>query len=167
MYCIITSHAGFSGVISSSPDAARVRQLFADVNNVSKGTVLLAMSGHLHTNNQMLIDGILYLDINTVRNGRWQADENVHYTDETFNFVKYDADGNATETISDYKIGNLSQASRTWFFADPLSATVKISKSGKITLVGQTSSWIGGIAPTGVPSDVKPEITSGEFQTGK
>ena len=167
LYCIVASHAGFSGVITSSPDAARVRQLFAKVNKISHGTVSLAMSGHLHTNNQNLIDGILYLDINTVRNGFWKIGNDAHYTDETFKFIQYDTDGEVSSITENYKVSNLSQSNQTWFFADPLSASVKINRNGKITVNGQKTDWLGGITPSGISKDMVPEISSGVFYTGR
>ncbi|MCQ2478399.1 MAG: hypothetical protein MJ091_04200 [Clostridia bacterium] len=58
--CIIVGHAGFSGIWSSSPDAEQVRKIFKTANEIRKGTVLLCLNGHYHTNHIQKSEDIVY-----------------------------------------------------------------------------------------------------------
>ena len=156
--CIIFSHESFSGVWSDSPDGETVRQLFRNANQRKKGTVLMAINGHLHTNHAKVIDGVLYFDVNTVKNGYW-APSKKHYGDLAAEIINYDEQGDEigkTMTL----LNDLRQGSNTWFFDEPLSAIVTVSKSGEIEIEGAQTSWVGGIVPeVSNTSGTEPQIS--------
>jgi hypothetical protein len=165
--CIVNGHESYSGVWDSAPEAAAIRELYAKVNDIRSGTVLVSINGHFHTNRQAVVENVLYIDINTTRNTWWQGEAIDHYTSEhTFEFVQYDDEGNPVST-TDYSVGYLSMGKNTWFSADPLSAVVTVNKQGEITMEGQKSDWLGGVVPTTQPSQyvgiAVPEISSGEW----
>lgn len=157
------THASVSSEWSPSPDAAAVRAIFSEVNAKQKGTVLMAINGHLHKNHTAVIDGVLYLDMNTVRNGAWIEQTVHHYTNQKFDFVTYDSNGNPGITIKK-PVTSLSQAKNTWFFADPLSAIVTISNTGRITIEGMETTWLDSVAPSSVGNGVVPMVDSGTWE---
>lgn len=162
--CIIISHMGFSGEWYSTSDAPTVREIFKKANSIQPGTVMMSIAGHLHTDHAAVIDGVLHLDLNTVRNGSWISGGPAHYTTETYEYVEYDANGNPTST-STKLLNGLSQGKNTWFFKDPISAIVHVSSSGNITVEGQETSWLYGIVPPNAGNGgVTPKITSASYR---
>lgn len=164
--CVILSHAGFSGVWAHemSSDAAAVREIFAAANAKQPGTVLMAINGHIHTNHASVYEDVMYLDMNTVRNGWWQGvKQDIYINGETFKYIDYDEEGNATSE-TDRLLRSLSYGDQTWFFKDPLSAIVRISSLGTITIEGATTSWISNVVPeVDVADGTEPEVTSGVY----
>ena len=164
--CVILSHAGFSGVWAHemSSDATAVRELFAAANAKQPGTVLMAINGHIHTNHATVYEDVMYLDMNTVRNGWWQGvEQDIYINGETFKYIDYDADGNPIYE-TDKLLAELSYGDQTWFFKDPLSAIVRISSLGTITIEGATTSWISNVVPeVDVADGTEPEVTSGVY----
>lgn len=165
-HCIVSGHATFHEVWpDSSADAEAVRAIYSKVNKIKKGTVIMSLNGHSHSNHIGFTDNILYFDVNTVRNGWWQGNTFQHYTPEhTFEFISYDESGNPVEIIHDRPISELWQASQTWFFEEPLSATVTISSTGKITVEGVSTKWIYDVTPDNVPNYVVPKISSEQVE---
>lgn len=161
--CVVTSHRGFAISYSDSPDGEAVRELYKKANEKRAGTVLMSISGHLHTNHTEVIDNVLHLDMNTVRNGGYKVGGTAHYTNQEFEYTIYDINGNALST-STQKIRFLRHVNDTWFFADPLSAVVTVSTTGKITIEGSESEWIDGIAPSWKASGMEPKVDSGVFE---
>ena len=164
MSCVVLSHQTMISDWAYTPDGPAVRALFKEVNDRVPGTVLLAINGHLHTNHLVLEDGVLYLDMNTVRNGFWiSGQEEYHYGNETFEIVRYNDDGSVKGTTT-MLIDNLTQAKNTWFFADPMSAIVTVSSSGRVEIQGMETTWLAGIVP---PNDgqngVETKISSGVY----
>ena len=164
MSCVVVSHQTMIAEWAYCPDGPAVRALFKKVNERVPGTVLLAINGHLHTNHLALEDGVLYLDMNTVRNGAWLGgQETYHYGNETFEIVRYNDDGSVKGT-STMLINNLTQAKNTWFFADPMSAIVTVSSSGRVEVQGMETTWLHGIIP---PNDgqkgVETKISNGVY----
>ena len=152
-HCIILSHSSFSGLWQKCDDAEAVRGLFKEANELRKGTVLLAVNGHLHTDHYAIIDDVLYLDINTVRNGLWvakpfdpYAEKDMNEPQYTFTYTEYDASG---EAIASYErpLSSLRMGAQTLFYAEPLSATVTLYEDGGITVKGSASEWMYGIEP--------------------
>ncbi len=166
--CIVVGHDSFAGrFASTSPDASTIRDIYSRVNAQRKGTVLLSINGHIHTNNLEVVEDVLYFDMNTTRNGVWKGTGTEHYTDKhTFDYVEYDASGNP---VNSYKksLGELSMGKNTWFFEDPLSATVSISQYGTITVEGMESRWIYGVNPENTRYDQVPKVTSGTWELVK
>ncbi len=163
--CIVISHDGFSGKFrTSSPDAEHVRRLFACANSIKKGTVLMAISGHIHTNNAQLIDNILYFDMNTTRNSWWQLGGSVHYTDEhTYTYTEYE-NGKEKETY-ERSYNNDRMSKNTWYSADPLNAIITVSEDGEITVDGMESEYVFGVLPPETKwNDSEPRVLSGKWK---
>lgn len=163
--CVVFSHADLSGVLPYNPSAdyKTVQELFATANAKQPGTVLMAINGHIHTNHVNIVDNVLYLDVNTVRNGVWQEEQQDIYTDETFLYKEYDAEGNETSS-EEMKLADLSYGKNTWFFKDPLSAIVHISASGRIEIEGMETTWISEVVPNaGFGDGMEPKIVTGTF----
>lgn len=161
--CVVVSHIGFATDWHSSPDGAKVRALYKAANEKNAGTVLMSISGHLHTNRQQMLDGVLHWDMNTVRNGVYDDNGTAHYTTQKFTYKKY-TDGVLTST-SEQLVKNLGHANKTWFFEDPLSAVVTVSTSGKIKVEGSETKWFGGVKPARDGTDgTEPRVTSGIYE---
>lgn len=159
--CIIVGHATFNNVwYGVSPDCEAVLSLFNKANNLKKGTVMMVINGHNHTNRLEEKNGVLFFDVNAVRNGCWIHNAPKHYgLNHTFSYKKYDDDGNeiSSETAS---LTDLSQSVNTWYFNDPLFAIVTVNEKGDIDIKGTKSEWIYGIKPEKQPAWVMPEIVS-------
>ena len=163
--CIVVSHASFSGVWSSSPDAAAVRSIFKKANDARTGTVLMAINGHLHTNRAQIVDDILYLDMNTTRNIVWRSNKVEHYTNgtHTFKYIAYDDNGMPLYT-QEKSLNTLSMGKNTWFSADPLSAIVSVSTSGRISIDGCESEWIYGVVAPNAADVQGPCVLTETFE---
>lgn len=163
--CITISHAEFSGQIGRDPsgDALAVRELFKKVNSKKK-TVIMAINGHYHSDHINLLDGIVYLDCNTVRNGFWSPAKEHHYSpDMTFDFTDYDCEGIPTESQK-LPLCELSQAKNTWFFTKPLSAVIRLSDSF-IEIEGSNTEWMYGIPnPETDITGVRTSISSARLE---
>lgn len=148
--CIVLSHHAISGLRNQPPaDAADIRAIFKEANEKRAGTVLMVMNGHLHTDQLVVLDDILYFDINTVRNGAWDDEYagTTHYRDDlTFSKVSYDDEGNETGR-ADKTINSLNEGDTTWFYNDPLNTLVTVSSSGRIYIEGMQTSWLDGVVP--------------------
>ena len=146
--CIFLSHCGVSEFWNSSPDAAAVRALFEKTNAIKQGTVLMAINGHLHTHHLAEKDGVVYFDVNTVRNTKWVSNEQAteHYGGITYPFVEYDDEGNEVASY-DRPISELRMAKNQWFSTHPLSAIVTVWENGKIEIDGSESTWLNDIMP--------------------
>ena len=142
---LVASHAPLINDpwIFESPDFAQVQKIFAKYPK----TVLLALNGHIHTDNFTVRDGIAYFDVNTARLGCWWHQKEHHYLPEhTFPFTDYDQDGNKLDTV-DMPYRDLSQGRNSWFFADPLWATVTVTEDGHVTIKGRKTEWACGVIP--------------------
>lgn len=147
---LVFSHDGLSGEWQSSPDAEAVRRMFARY----KGTVIMCLNGHLHSDHFCIKDDIAYFDVNTVLNGYWKVSDTHHYTDE-HTFIREIPGTDHTENV---RLNSLTQSTNTWFFEDPLSAIVGIDADG-IRIKGSTTRWKYGIAPSDQADGVRPAIT--------
>ena len=151
--CIIVEHS-----VSSE-----VRTIYQKVNDINPGTVLMCISGHTHTNEQDMEDGVFHLVVNTTRNGEWVDGGTAHYTDEhTFLYEEYDTEGNLVGTY-EKSLGSLKQGKNTWFFEDPLSAVITINEYGVITVDGCESKWAYDIVPESASGSTEPRISSGTY----
>ena len=158
---ITVSHAEFSGLNSPSPDAEKVRELFAKVNEKRK-TVILAINGHYHTDHLYERDGIFYFDCNTVQNGYWMPQTEQHYKHgQTYTFEDYQ-DGRLIGT-EQLDLTTLSQAKNTWFFTKPLSAVITIS-GDSISIDGSEAEWMYDLHPDDMIDGAKPMIESRELR---
>ena len=152
-HCIVLSHSSYSGLWQKCDDAEAVRALFKEANDLRRGTVLLAINGHLHTDHSAEIEDVLYLDINTVRNGLWlakpfypYAEKNLNTPQYTFTYTEYDTNGEAIASF-ERALSSLSMSPHTLFYTKPLSATVTLYEDGGITVKGSASEWMYGIEP--------------------
>ncbi len=165
--CIVVSHADFSGKLvgdGPSADAAAVREIYKKVNAISKGTVLLSINGHNHTDRIGLYDDVVYMDCNTVFNGWWAIVTGQHYTaGQTFAFENYDSNGKFIG-ISDRNLSSLSQATNTWFFEDPLSCTITVTDGGVVSIEGMTTTWRYDVIPETAHEGVHPWISSAYYE---
>lgn len=163
--CIVISHDSFSGKFRcTSPDAERVRQIFACANEIKSGTVLMAINGHIHTNNACVLENVLYLDMNTAKNTWWQMPRDEHYTSEhTYRFTEYE-NGEPVKTY-DRSYTEDYMHTHTWYSKDPLSAIVTVSEDGEITIDGKESEFVFGILPPETKhSDSEPKVISGSWK---
>lgn len=151
---IVFSHSALSGQWYSSPDADYARSLFDQY----KGTVLMNINGHLHTDHFCVLDNIAYFDVNTVINGAWYGAGEFHYDDaHTYIREVVQCDGKIIGTETG-KLNDLTQGKNTWFFEEPLSAIVDISLDGTISITGAKTSWRYGIVPPWHNDGMMPEI---------
>ena len=162
--CIILSHDTYCSEWEQTPDAAQVRELFKEANAKREGTVLLALNGHYHNNRRAVEDGVAYIDVNTVRNGYWQAERFYAYAEEneaeprfTFEYTDYNENG---DVVGRYRRGfsSLRMGDRSLFFEDALSANISVDIDGGIEVQGMSTKWAYGIAPEGLP--LTPELLS-------
>ena len=166
--CIVVSHGSFSGLWQSSPSSEVVRAIFKKANSIRKGTVILAINGHLHTNRAAVREDVAYFDVNTVRNTLWVPNEQAfpHYDGVICSIMDYDEEGNAL-SLRDVDISNLRMAKNTWFTAEPLSAIVTVGTDGRIEIEGAESSYLDGIIPKfDLGEEVSPKILSATFKIG-
>ena len=164
--CIITSHDSFSDSFGMSSAAVNVREIYSKINAIRRGTVLVSINGHLHTNRQAVVEDVLYLDINTVRNTYWKDGSAAHYnSSHTISIDDYDENGNYRSSTTK-SITTLGQASNTWFCADPLSCNVNITQRGSVTKEGIESSWMYDVVPTSLPNGKHPGTSSGTWTLG-
>lgn len=170
--CIIFGHSpAWHGYGTKEPD---VTAMFERVNAIRKGTVMMCLNGHTHTNRAMMLENnVLYMDVNAAINGFWMGMKaKPHYGPEhTYEYTEYDADGNPTGKRQRPYI-ELWQGQYTWFFKDPLSAIVTVDTDGNVKVEGVQTEWAYGIAPE-LPEDAffarefsycGPEISSGEYK---
>ena len=114
----------------------------------------MSLNGHYHSDHiqlrQLGASNVLFLNVNTVRNGLWKAEATDHYTNSgsTFNYVKYDANGNAISNNPNASVAELSMAQNTYFFDTPLYTNVTISKDGKIVVDTVKTGWYDGVEPS-------------------
>ncbi len=150
--CIVVGHAGYSGLGfggGADHDAPLVREIYNKANTANPGTVLMSLNGHIHTDNRGWRDGVLYLDVNTVRNALWLSSGSNHYLPEhTYRYEKYDDNGNLL-SITDRPLSELTMAKNTWFSEDPLSCVITINDTGLIKIDGVESNWIYNVVPEG------------------
>ena len=160
LLCVLVSHADFTAKLSQAPsyDWTSVREIIKKVNSEKK-TVVLAINGHYHTDHLNEIDGVFYLDCNTVRNGFWYPTTGQHYLPgQTFDFQDYDENGNPTK-LEKLDLCSLSQAKNTWFSDSPQSAVITLSESA-LEIEGSSADWMYGVIPESLPDGKRPGITS-------
>lgn len=157
--CILLSHASFDSRPDGSPDATAVRALLAKANATRQGTVLMAVNGHYHTDNCKVEEGVLYFDVNSVRNGWWAEEPHGKYREDapTFPFISYDEEGDPIGEAEELPLLSLRQGKRTLFSVDPLSAVVTVD-GDTVTIAGTRSRWVEDLAPDTDRTDVVPFI---------
>lgn len=162
LHCIVVGHDSFSGIWGSSADTDKVRKIFGKANQMRKGTVLMAINGHHHTNRIAKADDIVFLNVNCAKNGCWIPEGFDHYTEEqTYMRTEYDDEGNAVERKA-VPLTDAWMSRNTWYFEDPLSTIVTVEANGHIVIDGMKTKWLYDVSPNS-PNRM-PEITCAEFK---
>lgn len=162
LHCVVCSHMPFVSQWGAAPEVYDVQKLFNEANGIRQGTVLMAINGHWHSNRQTVIDGVVYLDVNTTRNGVWIPKDDPHYDNETFIYTDYDENGNKTGEF-ERPLTDLWMSPKTWYYDAPLSAIITIREDGKITIDGASVGWYANVVPVDQPHSMDPNITSAEY----
>ncbi len=172
--CIIFAHSPAWHGYAVADKEPEVTAIFNRVNAIRRGTVMMCLNGHLHTNRAMkLVDNVLYMDVNATINAWWMGSKaKPHYGPEhTYEYTDYDAEGNPIGTRERPYI-ELWQGQNTWFVKEPLSAIVTVDTDGNVTVEGMETEWVYDIAPE-LPEDAyfarefvhcAPCISSGEYK---
>lgn len=163
-HCLVFAHVGYSGIDESVYDAEMIRAIYKKANSINPATVIASFNGHYHNDTHTIIDNVVYLGINTVRNCLWISQRVNHYTTETYSFTDYDEDGMPLST-TDTLVDKLTMGKNTWFSAKPLSAIITVTADGIVTVNGEESEWYAGVIPDSPKSDEKVKITSGVYNT--
>lgn len=161
LHCIVVGHDSFSGIWGSSADTGKVREIFSKANKMRRGTVLMAINGHHHTNRIAKADDIVFLNVNCAKNGCWLPEGFDHYTEEqTYMRTEYDDEGNVVECKA-VPLADAWMSRNTWYFEEPLSAIVTVEANGHIVIDGMKTNWVYDV----IPDDPRrePEITSANF----
>ena len=163
-HCVIIGHATYCKKFrGATPDADAVNNLFARVNAMRSGTVIMAINGHYHTNHLIEDNGVVYFDMNTTRNIWWQGKSEPHYNEEhTYKCETVDENGNITGTQRK-PFCDLWMSANTWFSDKPLSAVITVSDEG-IEINGMEADWAYGIRPTELFDGSEPKVSSGQFK---
>ena len=162
LHCIVCSHMPFVAQWGAAPEVNDVQTIFKEANNIRQGTVLMAINGHWHSNRTTVIDNVVYLDVNTVRNGVWIPENDPHYANETFIYTEYDEKGNEIGRF-ERPLTDLWMSPKTWYYDAPLSAIVTVREDGKININGSSVGWYANVIPTDQPHSIDPNITSVEY----
>ena len=153
LVCVVFSHASFSGRWRSSPDNEAVRAIFAEANAKKEKTVILAINGHLHSNNEAFTEGgVSYFDCPACINALWKMTPYYPYAESdskkpkyTFDFLDYDEEGNLRGSFK-MPYSALSMGANTLFFESPLFAIATVSDTGKIKIKGRKTDFSYGIS---------------------
>ena len=166
LYCILLSHVALNHRKGESPDAAAVRALLRAVNTKRPQTVFLVINGHHHTDGLSVEDGVVYFDVNAVRNTWWQPTDHNQYGQDapTFPFIPYDAEGNPTAPATERPLRSLRQGNHTLFTEDPLSALVTVGADGSVEIEGADSRWVADIGPDAPGPETVPFIRDRKIQ---
>lgn len=121
--CILLSHESFEREADGVHNLMEVRKIINDANKKRKHSVLLCINGHHHRDSLRIIDGVLYLDLNSC----------------SFDYVSKEHHFFPKEMCDQY-----SSLSHTVFFNDPLHAVITVEGS-TITIDGMESSMFMGI----------------------
>ena len=142
---VVTSHASFERV-NGSPDGTAVRKILAEANARHPGRVRLVINGHHHHDHVRILDGIVYLDLNSA---------NYDWVDKPH--AKYPAD-----YLTKWKL-----AKNTIMWDDPISAIITLTADGGIKVEGQKSRFHLGITPAmaGYPIDDRGRLTTPDIQS--
>lgn len=186
--CVIVSHAHYHPTwdLDYDPtlragDSEKVRAIFEKVNKIQKGTVMMAINGHVHSNRIEQVDNILYLDVISPLVGWWKRYETDHYKPEhKITLENYDDDGNYIGS-KEISVTELMLAKCSNFYEKPLYTTVRIC-DGKISVKPMEGKWLYDIRPVNnelvenpieIPKGdpdyskrveiMEPRITGGEF----
>jgi hypothetical protein len=164
--CIVAAHGSFANEIGAGGDSAQVRAIYKKANDIRTGTVLASINGDKHTNRQVVVENVLYLDITTVRNSEWRSTSEPHYTSEhTFIYDNYDAEGNWLSS-EERELNSLSMGKNTWFANDPVSSSIKITAKCNVELTGMKTKYMYDVIPEGYKDYGYPGQNSGYWNLG-
>ena len=123
--CVVTSHASFERE-DGSPDREAVRKIFNDANARTPGKVRLVINGHYHCDHLRLLDGIVYLDLNSASNIWYGTVHKGYPVEDTRRYV-------------------YMQNMLIW--KDPLSAVITLSQDGGIRIEGMKGAFYRDVTP--------------------
>lgn len=163
MRAIVFSHVGLCPWWEMTPDASEARGVLEKYGD----PVVLAVSGHIHSDDHKTWGNIPYFNVNATINGCWLEEKEYHYSDE-HRFV-YDCFDEAGEYLysEEMPINSLIQGKNTWFFNEPLYAIVDIDDDYNIRVKGSKTSWMYGLEPSRVYENCRPKITGFEVRKNK
>lgn len=169
MRCILLSHATLTAQMDAHIHEAReVEALVDEVNGMRRGTVIMCINGHRHTDAFLVRCGVVYFDVNTVINGAWREKDTTHYeAGQGFTLVDHDTEGNETSR-SHMDYNDLAQGKNTWAFSEPLSADITIN-GNELTIKGTETEWAFGVVPElsvfreDAASRIGPRISSHKY----
>lgn len=162
--CVLMSHAGFNIEWHMSQDANIVQKIIKRVNELRPRTIILCINGHYHTNHLTVKDNVVYFDVNAVINGSWMSKNSQHYSEKHyFTLENYDKNGLKCGE-KEIPLNNLWQSKNTHYFANPLSAIVKITDNRVIEVEGSRTTWRYDVVPNNSNEACTPEISSTIFE---
>ena len=79
--CIVISHESFEREADGVRNQAEVRRIFNEANAKKPHSVLMVLNGHHHRDFVRILDGILYMEVNSA-NYEWVANAHTCYPEE-------------------------------------------------------------------------------------
>lgn len=133
--CIILSHACLDEKPSCAWDAPTVRKIIHDVNAKFPKRVLLCLNGHIHSDSVVVLDNVVYFNINATYMGAWRLQKHNLFPPEF--------------------AGAYASADNCAFFADPLNAIVTVDSDGTVDIEGMETTYLYGVTPAdlGLPTE--------------
>lgn len=155
---LIFSHCPLWEIAYPAPDWPEARRIIQKY----PGTVLAAINGHVHTDHLAVIENTVYWDVNVARLGGWCHRNAYHYeTEHTYAYQDYIA-GQKSGNVQQLPINSMTQATNSWFFADPLSAVATVTEDGCFRVLGAKTQWLYGVEPDYEADGMKPRIEDRE-----
>ena len=149
---IIFTHQGLENTIGGVENGQRIRIALEEANvHAGQRKVLAVFSGHHHKDYHNVINGIHYIQINSM-SYHWQGEL---YID--------------LEAFTEEQYAQFPRLRNITLYADPLWAVARISANGTMTLEGRSSDFVGrSPRELGMPErrhdyPVVPEISSREI----
>lgn len=158
MKSIVFSHVGFCPWWEMTPDASEVREIIEK----HKDSVLLAVSGHVHSDDFKMWKDIPYFNVNAAINGCWLEQNDYHYSDEQKYFYDHFDESGKYIRSEEKPLNSLIQAKNTWFFDEPLYAVVAVDDRHNVKVKGSKTTWMHGLVPSRPYTNCRPEITGFE-----
>ena len=143
--CVVFSHESIERIRSGIRNRKEILAIFNEANRACPGKVRLVVNGHEHKDNLRILDGVVYLDLNSA----------------TYDIGR---DHQAYPEAFRKRCG-AAKCILTW--NAPLSAVITMSKSGLLRLEGTESSYYLGVTPemAGWSGDADGRVTVPEIQS--
>lgn len=151
---IFSHHTMISEWYQYPNNASQIRELLKKYS----GTVLMAISGDVHTDHFEIRDNIAYYDVNVALWADWIIDTDAPYPypeNATFEYSEFDEKGTL---IKKFQKPYNSLRRKSLYHANPLSGIVTVDEDGNIDIKGSNSEYLYGIIPNRNIDGVKPFI---------